>query len=147
MLQTLREHFGVKVGYSDHTPGIEIAIAAAALGARIIEKHFTLDRTMVGPDHKSSLEPGELKNLIRSIRNIEDAIGSPEKKPSESEKENISIVRKSIVASRTIKAGDKFTTDNLTVKRPGTGISPMKWYDVLGQTAKKDYVEDELIEI
>ena len=144
-MNTLRDIFNVNVGYSDHTEGIEISIAAVALGATVIEKHFTLDKNMEGPDHKASLEPEEFARLVKSIRNIEQALGSPEKKASESEKKNLLIARKSIVASKEIKAGEIFTKENLSVKRPGTGISPMRWYEILGKKAQKDFQEDELI--
>lgn len=144
---TMKEKLGVKVGYSDHTQGIEVAVAAAALGAEVIEKHFTLDRNMDGPDHKASLEPGELCKMIKAIRNIELALGDGEKRPSDSEKKNINIVRKSIVARCDIKAGSRFSENSLTTKRPGTGISPMEWEKVIGQTAKRDFRADEMIEI
>ena len=145
-MDALRNEFGVEVGYSDHTKGIEVPIAAVALGATVIEKHFTLDRNMEGPDHKASLEPDELKAMVSAIRNIEKAIGGDgTKHVSESEKKNIAIARKSIVAACDIKAGDVFTEQNLTVKRPANGVSPMRWEEVLGQTAKKDFNEDELI--
>lgn len=137
---------GMKIGYSDHTPGIEVAIAATAMGACVIEKHFTLDRTMEGPDHKASLEPDELKWMIQSIRNIDEAMGDENKKPSPSEVKNIQIVRKSIVASCNIPKGELFSVNNITVKRPGTGISPMKWDFIVGKTAKRNYRADELIE-
>lgn len=143
---TMRDTFGVKAGYSDHTKGIEISLAAAALGAAVIEKHFTLSREMEGPDHKASLEPDELRELVLSIRHIELAMGTGEKEPSVSEKKNISIVRKSIVAKTAITKGDIFTEENLTVKRPGTGISPMKWDEIIGRTADRNYEEDEQIE-
>ena len=142
-MRRMKEVFRVPVGYSDHTAGIEIPIAAAALGASVIEKHFTLDKNMEGPDHKASLEPEELKQMVASIRNIEKAMGSGEKKPSPSEKKNISIARKSIVAKRDIKKGEKLTADNLSVKRPGDGISPMRWYEIVGTAAVKDFKEDE----
>ena len=145
VMDTLRRHFGVPVGYSDHTIGIEVPIAAAALGATVIEKHFTLDKTMEGPDHRASLEPDELQAMVAAVRNVERALGSGEKQPSESEKENIGIVRKSIVALREIKEGELFTESNLTVKRPGTGISPMHWFDVIGKRAHKAYKVDEMI--
>ena len=145
VMDTLRRHFDVPVGYSDHTVGIEVPIAAAALGACVIEKHFTLDHAMEGPDHRASLEPDELKLMISGVRNIEKALGNDEKKPSKSEKENIGIVRKSIVALREIKEGELFTESNLTVKRPGTGISPMHWFDVIGKRAHKAYKVDEMI--
>jgi len=146
-MKTMREAFGVEVGYSDHTKGIEVPIAAVALGATIIEKHFTLDRNMEGPDHKASLEPQELKQMVCSIRNIEKAIGTGDKTPSASEKKNITIARKSIVAKKEIKAGEVFTVENITVKRPGTGISPMRWNEVLGTKALRDFNEDEKIEL
>lgn len=144
---TMKEKLGVKVGYSDHTQGIEVAVAAAALGAEVIEKHFTLDRNMDGPDHKASLEPGELCEMVKAIRNIELALGDGKKTPSDSEKKNINIVRKSIVAKCDIKAGSRFSENSLTTKRPGTGISPMEWEKVIGQTAKRDFRADEMIEI
>ena len=147
-MDALRKEFGVEVGYSDHTKGIEVPIAAVALGATVIEKHFTLDRNMEGPDHKASLEPDELKAMVSAIRNIEKAVGGDgTKHVSESEKKNIAIARKSIVAACDIKAGELFTEKNLTVKRPGSGISPMRWEEVLGQKAKKDFNEDELIKL
>lgn len=147
-METLREEFGVEVGYSDHTKGIEVPIAAVALGATVIEKHFTLDRNMEGPDHKASLEPDELKAMVSAIRNIEKAVGGDgTKHVSESERKNIAIARKSIVAACDIKAGETFTEENLTVKRPGNGISPMRWEEIVGQKAKKDFNEDELIEL
>lgn len=146
-MNSLKEKFGVKVGYSDHTKGIEVPIAAVAMGATVIEKHFTLDRNMEGPDHKASLEPGELKQMIQSIRNIECALGDEEKKPSASEKPNIKVARKSIVAARKIKAGEIFSEENLTTKRPGNGISPMKWYEVMGKKSPRDFEEDELISL
>jgi N,N'-diacetyllegionaminate synthase len=144
---TIKEAFKVKVGYSDHTPGIEVPIAAVALGASVIEKHFTLDRNMQGPDHKSSLEPNELKAMVKAIRNVEKALGDGIKKPSPSEIKNKIIVRRSIVAKRNIKRGEIFNEENITVKRPATGISPMRWYEILGKTATRDYKEDEIIEI
>ena len=144
----LKDEFKVEVGYSDHTKGIEVPIAAVALGATVIEKHFTLDRNMEGPDHKASLEPDELKAMVSAIRNIEKAVGGDGiKHVSESERKNIAIARKSIVAACDIKAGEIFTEQNLTVKRPGNGISPMRWEEVLGQTASRDFSEEELIEI
>ena len=146
-MNELREKFGVRVGYSDHTKGIEVPIAAVALGAEIIEKHFTLDRNMEGPDHKASLEPDELKAMVAAIRNIERALGNGHKRVSESERKNIAVARKSIVAARDIKAGEVFCETNLTVKRPGNGISPMRWEEVIGKIAKKDFQEDELIEL
>ena len=143
---TLRDEFGVTVGYSDHTPGIEVPIAAVAIGAQIIEKHFTLDRNMEGPDHKASLEPDELRTMVASIRNIEKAMGSSEKRVTESEKENIAVARKSIVAKTGIKKGDILSEGNITTKRPGTGISPMEWNEVIGTRAIRDFEVDELIE-
>jgi len=137
--------FGVDYGYSDHTLGIEIPTAAVALGATVIEKHFTLDKTMEGPDHKASLEPDELKAMVKAIRNIELALGDGVKRVSKSEKPNIAIARKSIVANSSITEGDVFTTDNLAIKRPGNGISPMRWYDVLGTKATKNYQADDII--
>ena len=142
---TIGHAFGVTVGYSDHTPGIEVAIAAVALGAAVIEKHFTLDRNLPGPDHKASLEPDELKGMIVSIRNIEKALGDGVKRPSPSEVKNKPIARKSLVAARPIKAGESFSANNITAKRPGVGISPMRWDEILGQVARKDYEKDELI--
>ena len=147
MLHIQRE-LGLPIGYSDHTLGIEVPIAAVALGATVIEKHFTLDKTLPGPDHKASLEPDELKAMVSAIRNIEKAIdGSGLKEVSKSEEKNKPIARKSIVASTNIKKGDIFTPKNLTVKRPGTGISPMQWDEVIGKEAKRDFQEDELIEL
>lgn len=143
---TLKEKFGVKVGYSDHTQGIEVPIAATALGAEIIEKHFTLDHNMEGPDHKASLEPDELKAMVEGIRKIEKALGSGIKTASNSEKKNIDIARKSIVARKNIAKGELLTEENLAVKRPGNGISPMKWFEVVGTEAIRDFEEDEMIE-
>lgn len=142
---TMQIEFDVAIGYSDHTLGIEVDIAAVAMGATIIEKHFTLDKTMVGPDHQASLESNELKAMVKAIRNIERAMGSFEKQPSPSESINIEIVRKSIVASQIIKKGDLLTENNIMVKRPGNGISPMKWDSVIGAIAAKDYQIDDLI--
>lgn len=144
---TLRDELKIDVGYSDHTKGIEVPIAAAALGAMVIEKHFTLDKEMEGPDHKASLEPNELQEMVKAIRNIEIALGNGKKSPSESEKKNVGIVRKSIVARCNIIKGEKFTESNLTTKRPGTGISPMAWNDIIGKKAERDFKEDELIEL
>lgn len=144
---TLKKEFGVRVGYSDHTKGIEVPIAAVAMGAEIIEKHFTLDRSLPGPDHVASLEPDELRAMVTSIRNIEQAIGNGYKTVSASERKNIVIARRSIIAATDIKRGEVFTEDNLTVKRPGNGVSPMRWEEVLGQIAKRDFSEDELIEL
>lgn len=146
-MQTIADTYQVRVGYSDHTLGIEVPIAAVAMGATIIEKHFTLDRTMPGPDHKASLEPGDLKEMVRCIRNIESAMGSGVKGMSNSEAANVGIARKSIVAAMQIRAGEVFSEHNLEVKRPGTGISPMQWDDVIGKVAKRDFDEDELIEL
>jgi N,N'-diacetyllegionaminate synthase len=143
---TLKNIFDVEVGYSDHTKGMEISIAAVALGAKIIEKHFTLDNTLVGPDHKASLEPQELKALVSAIRNVELALmGDGKKQPSESEKKNISIARRSIVANKAIKKGELFTEDNLIAKRPANGLSPMLWDKLIGKDADKDYAADEQI--
>ncbi len=144
---TIKEEFGVKVGYSDHTRGIEVPIAAVALGAKVIEKHFTLDRNLPGPDHQASLEPDELKAMVDSIRNIEKALGDGEKKVTASEGKNIAIARKSIVAACPIRKGEIFSEKNLTVKRPGTGINPMRWEEIVGTIAIRDYNEDELIEL
>lgn len=137
--------FGIDYGYSDHTLGIEVPIAAVALGARVIEKHFTLDRNMEGPDHAASLEPAELKQMVSSIRNIEKALGSKIKKPNSSEITNKSVARKSIVASKKIQKGEVFTIENITTSRPGSGISPMKWYEVIGSVASRDYDSGDLI--
>jgi N,N'-diacetyllegionaminate synthase len=144
-MQTLHHAFGVKVGYSDHTRGIEVPIAAVAMGATVIEKHFTLDRNMEGPDHKASLEPQELVAMVRAIRNIEQALGDGRKKASRSELKNMPVARKSIVAKIAIKKGDSFNEANLTVKRPGHGISPMRWNDILGMVAQKDLEPDECL--
>ena len=145
-MQTLEKELNLPVGYSDHTQGIEIPIAAVAMNACIIEKHFTLDRSMEGPDHKASLEPDELKAMVQAVRNVEQALGNGKKEPSPSELGNISVVRKSIVAKCGIKKGDTFTEDNLTVKRPGNGISPMRWYEMIGKQAERDFAEDEPVE-
>lgn len=146
-MQTIKSAFpGIHVGYSDHTKGIEVPIAAVAMGATIIEKHFTLDKNLPGPDHKASLEPDELTAMVRAIKNIETALGNGIKEPSSSELKNMAIARKSIVAAQAIAAGEKFANDNLTVKRPGTGLSPMKWDEVVGKTATKNYSKDELID-
>lgn len=146
-MQSIHNAFRVAVGYSDHTSGIEVAIAAVALGATVIEKHFTLDRSLPGPDHKASLEPSELKAMVAAIRNIEVAMGDGIKRLTPSELRNKPIVRKSLVASQTIKAGDIFSAQNITAKRPGTGISPMRWDEVIGRIASRDYSIDELIEL
>ncbi len=143
----LKKEFGGRVGYSDHTLGIEAPIAAAALGAEVIEKHFTLDKAMEGPDHVASLDPGELEAMVRAVRNIEKALGSGRKERSRSETPTMPIARKSIVAARDIKAGETFTEQNITVKRPGNGVSPKLWFQVLGTAAKRDFKEDELIEL
>jgi N,N'-diacetyllegionaminate synthase len=142
---TIKDELGVNIGYSDHTLGIEVPIAAVAMGATVIEKHFTLDRNMPGPDHAASLEPEELKAMVTAIHNIEKAMGGGEKKPSSSETKNIAVARKSIVAKTSIKKGELFTEENLTVKRPGTGISPMGWDTVIGKAASSDYEMDDLI--
>ncbi len=144
-MQTLASEFGCDAGYSDHTEGIEIPIAAAAMGARVIEKHFTLDKNMEGPDHKASLEPDELAAMVRGIRKVEQAFGNGIKVPSPAEEKNKAIARKSIVAAKDIKAGDVLDESNLTVKRPGNGISPMEWNKVIGTKAVRDFKEDELI--
>jgi len=135
------------VGYSDHTLGTEVSVAAVSLGATVIEKHFTLDRTLSGPDHKASLEPYELKAMVQSIRNIEKALGDGIKRPSPSETKNKMSVRKSLVAAIAIRKGEFFTKDNLAVKRPGTGISPMRWDEVLGRRAIRNFEHDEMIEL
>ncbi len=145
-MQTISDKFGVNVGYSDHTQGIEVPIAAVALGATVIEKHFTLDRGMEGPDHKASLEPYELKLMVNAIRNIQQALGDVEKVVSASEEKNKAVARKSIVASCDIAEGEVFTVENITVKRPGNGISPMRWEEVLGEKAIRSFKADELIE-
>lgn len=146
-MQTIGDTFGVSVGYSDHTVGIEIPIAAVALGASMIEKHLTLDCDLPGPDHKASLEPEPFRRMVSAIRNIEQALGSPIKSPSPSEAPNKSIVRRSLVASRPILAGEIFTADNVVAKRPGIGISPMHWDEVIGRTAQRAFGPDDFIEI
>jgi N,N'-diacetyllegionaminate synthase len=146
-MQSIHTVFGVAAGYSDHTSGIEVAIAAVAMGATVIEKHFTLDRNLPGPDHKASLEPAELKAMVKAIRNIELALGDGIKRLTPSEARNKPVVRKSLVASQTIKAGEAFNVQNITAKRPGTGISPMRWDEVMGRIAPRDFMEDELIEL
>jgi sialic acid synthase SpsE len=143
----MKAALGVEVGYSDHTRGIEISIAAVARGARVIEKHFTLDRTLPGPDHQASLEPQELKAMVEAIRNVEVALGDGVKRPSASELKNRPIARKSLVAIRAIRAGDPFSANNVGAKRPGTGISPMRWDEVMGRPAPRDFTVDELIEL
>lgn len=146
-MDTMRERFNLEVGYSDHTQGIEIPIAAVARGAGIIEKHFTISRDMEGPDHRASIEPDELKAMVSAIRNVEVAIGDGEKKVTLSEQKNRITARKSIVAKTNIKKGDVFSEANITTKRPAMGISPMRWYEVIGLIAERDYEEDEFIEI
>ena len=146
-MQSIQAAFGVAVGYSDHTPGIEVATAAAALGASVIEKHFTLDRNLPGPDHKASLEPDELKAMVAAVRNIEIALGDGIKRLTPSEIRNKPVARKSLVASQAIKAGEAFNAGNITTKRPGSGISPMRLDYVLGRRAPRDFAPDELIEL
>jgi sialic acid synthase SpsE len=141
-MKTIADRFGVEIGYSDHTRGIEVPIAAVALGAKVIEKHFTLDKNMEGPDHKASLEPSELKQMVQSIRNIEEAIGSGLKEPTSSEVKNIAIARKSIHAAKALKKGHLLSEDDLIMKRPGDGISPMKLDEVVGKKIKMDIQED-----
>lgn len=145
-MNSLAERFGLPVGLSDHSPGIEVPVAAVAMGAVVIEKHLTLDRSLPGPDHRASLEPSELRDMIRSIRNVEQALGDGHKAPTASEQRNISIVRRSLVAAREISAGEPFSEQNLSVKRPGTGASPMHYWEYLGTAAKRSYEKDELIE-
>ncbi|MFG6428237.1 MAG: N-acetylneuraminate synthase [Muribaculaceae bacterium] len=144
---TLHEAFGVSVGYSDHTKGIEVPIAATAMGATVIEKHFTLDKNLPGPDHTASLDPTELHDMVEAIKHIAMALGSPIKSVSPSERRNMSVARKSIVAAKEIREGDTFSPENLTTKRPGTGISPMMWDDIIGRTATRHYHPDDLIEL
>ncbi len=146
-IAAMKKSLGVEVGYSDHTPGIEAAIAAAALGASVIEKHFTLNKKMRGPDQAASLEPGEFKSMVSAIRNIERAMGNPIKAVTESEKKNLAAVRKSIVAAKAIKKGERFNEYNITAKRPAGGISPMKWDSIIGKVAKKYFNEDEFIRL
>lgn len=146
-MRSIHASFAVAVGYSDHTTGIEVAIAAVAMGALVIEKHFTLDREMPGPDHKASLEPNELKAMVAAIRNIEIALGDGVKRLTPSESSNKPVARKSLVAMRRIKAGDVFSEQNITAKRPGTGISPMRWDEVVGRVASRDFAEEEFIEL
>ena len=143
----LFEQFGFPVGLSDHTPGWECDVAAAVLGAQVIEKHFTLDKSLPGPDQQASLDPAEFKAMVQAVRNTEAALGSGKKRVTDSEAPNKAIARKSIVAARPIRAGEAFTAENLTTKRPGDGVSPMHWYEVLGRTAKRDFAEDEKIEL
>ena len=144
---SIRDAFGVPVGYSDHTSGIEVPNAAVALGATVIEKHFTLDRYLPGPDNKASLEPDELTAMVSAIRNIERAMGDGIKRPTASEAKNKSIARKSLVAAKLIRAGERFTAENVTAKRPGVGISPMRWNEVMDQIAERDFAADELISL
>jgi N,N'-diacetyllegionaminate synthase len=146
-MQSMRNDLGVRVGYSDHTLGIEVPIAAVAMGAEVIEKHFTTDRTLPGPDQKASLEPHELAAMVDAIRNIERALGDGRKRPSPSELGNIAVARKSVVAARPIRRGEPFTEENLAVKRPGTGLSPMRWAEVLERVATRDFAADEMIEL
>lgn len=145
-METMQKVFDLPVGYSDHTQGIEISIAAAALGAVVIEKHFTLDKNMKGPDHRASLEPAQLKAMVSAVRHVEVALGNGRKEPSSEEVQTCKVARKSITAKCRILKGECFTSENLTVKRPGTGINPMKWFDVIGQRADRDYEEDDRIE-
>jgi N,N'-diacetyllegionaminate synthase len=146
-MQSIQAAFGVAIGYSDHTAGIEASIAAAALGATVIEKHFTLDKNLLGPDHKASLEPDDLKSMIEAIRNIEIALGDGIKRLTSSESRNKLVARKSLVASKFIKASEVFSAENITTKRPGTGMSPMTWDTVIGRKAVRDFAVDELIEL
>jgi N,N'-diacetyllegionaminate synthase len=144
---TIGAALGVAVGYSDHTIGIEVAVAAVALGAKVVEKHFTLDRSLPGPDHAASLEPAELKTMVRAIRNVERALGDGIKRPSGGELKNRAVARKSLVATRAIRAGEVFSADNLTAKRPGTGLSPMRWDEVIGHPAPRDFSADEAVHL
>lgn len=146
-MKQMEEVLNKPIGYSDHTVGIEVPVAAVALGAKVIEKHFTLDRNMEGPDHKASIEPKQFADMVKMIRNIEKSLGDGVKKRTESEQKNCPVARKSIIAKTLIPKGELFTTENITVKRPGTGISPMKWYEILGTKAGRDYLPDELIEM
>lgn len=146
-MNALQNEFGGKVGYSDHSRGVEVPIAAVAMGACVIEKHFTLDKNMEGPDHKASIEPDELKQMVEMIRNVEKALGDGVKKPVKAEMSNIKVARKSIVAARDIKMGEILTEENITTKRPGNGVNPMRWQEVLGSRAMKDFKEDELIQL
>ncbi len=146
-METISAAFGLPVGFSDHTEGIYVSIAAAALGATVIEKHFTMDRNLPGPDHKASIEPVELRELVRSIRQVERALGSSLKIPAPSEVKNMSVARKSIVSARQIRAGELFSAENLTVKRPGNGISPLHFWELLGRRAVRDFSADEVIEL
>ena len=142
---TIKESFNVDIGYSDHTKGTEISIAAVALGAKVLEKHLTLDNNLPGPDHKASIEPNEFKKMVNNIRNVDEALGNGNKIPSNEEIENRKVIRKSIVAAKDIKKGDIFSATNLVAKRPGTGISPMEWDDILGEKANYDFKKDDLI--
>ncbi len=146
-MKTLEQKLNIKIGYSDHTLGIEVSVAAVAMGAKVIEKHFTLDQNMTGPDHKASLNPVQLEEMVKAIRNVEVSLGSTEKKPSPVEMENRVAARKSIVAAKSIRPGDVFTEENLTTKRPGNGLSPMKWKEVLGKKATRQFNPDDLIEL
>ena len=146
-MDAMRLALGVQVGYSDHTEGIEVPIAAVALGATVIEKHFTVDRSLPGPDQRASLEPGELRAMVRGIRSIEQALGDGRKRPTESELRNKTVARKSLVAARAIRAGEPFGVENVAVKRPGTGISPMRWDEIIGRAAPRDFAPDELLEL
>lgn len=146
-METLKKEFGLEVGYSDHTIGTSVPIAAVAKGATVIEKHFTLDKTMVGPDHRASLEPDELKEMVNSIRQIEMALGNGVKEPAKSEIKNKAVARKSIIAARDITKGEILSEENITTKRPGDGISPMRWNEIIGTRAIRDFGEDEKIEI
>jgi len=144
---TMGKEFGVRTGYSDHTPGIEIPVAAAALGARVLEKHFTLDKSLPGPDHRASLDPGEFAAMARAVRNVEAALGNGVKRPTASELPNRQVARKSIVAAQAIRLGELFSVENLTTKRPGNGVSPMLWHEVLGRPARRDYRIDDMIDL
>ena len=145
-MSEIRDRLGVRTGYSDHTCGIEVSLAAAALGAEVVEKHFTLSRDLPGPDHKASIEPDELRRMVEGIRNIDAALGDGHKRVSDSERPNMTVARKSIVAARPIAPGDLFTEENITVKRPGNGISPMRWDEIIGSVASRGYDTDQLIE-
>jgi N,N'-diacetyllegionaminate synthase len=142
----MRERFGLPVGYSDHTPGVEVSVAAVAMGATVIEKHFTLDRSLPGPDHKASLEPGELVRMVAAIRNVEKSLGDGVKRLADAERKNVAVARKSIVAKCLIRKGEPFTEDNITAMRPGTGVSPMRWDEFVGMSADRDYSEGELLQ-
>ena len=147
MCLNIGKKFNMQFGYSDHTNGIEVCIAAAALGATVLEKHFTLDRNLRGPDHNASIEPDEFAALVKAVRNIEKALGDGIKKVTKSEKKNITIARRSIIADKDIKMGEVFSEDNIITKRPGTGISPMRWYEIIGKKAVRDFKKDEIIEL